>query len=51
MPFIDWNGNGKINPVDIGISIVMDNDEEIYLISSQKRGCRSNLSIQSIIKI
>jgi hypothetical protein len=28
MPFIDWNGNGKIDPVDIGISIVAEHDDE-----------------------
>ena len=28
MPFIDWNGNGRICPVDIGISVAMD-DEDI----------------------
>lgn len=26
---IDWNGNGKIDPVDIGISIAMQEQEEV----------------------
>ena len=26
---IDWNNNGKIAPVDIGISIAMSQDDEI----------------------
>lgn len=25
---IDWNNNGKIDPVDIGISIAMSQDDE-----------------------
>jgi hypothetical protein len=28
MRFIDWNGNGRIDPVDIGISIALENGEE-----------------------
>lgn len=30
MPFIDWNGDGKIDPVDIGITIATEigDDEE-----------------------
>lgn len=26
---IDWNNNGKIDPVDIGISIAISQDDEI----------------------
>ncbi len=26
---IDWNNNGKIDPVDIGTSIAMSQDDEI----------------------
>ena len=26
MPFIDWNGNGEIDPDDIAISIALDDD-------------------------
>ena len=26
MPFIDWNNNGKIDPVDIGISIATEDE-------------------------
>ena len=28
MPFIDWNGDGKIDPVDIGISIATEADDD-----------------------
>jgi hypothetical protein len=28
MPFIDWNGNGKIDPTDIAISVALDNEHE-----------------------
>lgn len=27
MPFIDWNNDGKIDPVDIGISMAMESDD------------------------
>lgn len=27
MPFIDWNNNGEIDPVDIGISMAMESDD------------------------
>ena len=26
MPFIDWNGNGEIDPDDIAVSIAMEDD-------------------------
>lgn len=28
MPFIDWDNNGKIDPTDIAISIMMDDENE-----------------------
>lgn len=28
MPFIDWNGNGKIDPTDIAISLATDSDTD-----------------------
>ena len=44
MPFIDWNGDGKIDPVDIGTSIAteIDDDDESAAPSlevKQKSGC------------
>ena len=39
---IDWNGNGKIDPVDIGISIAMqeqeENEEEIIEVDEIETG-------------
>ena len=29
MPFIDWNGNGKIDPADIAISVAMGDEYDI----------------------
>ncbi len=26
---LDWNGNGKIDPIDIGISIAAENETEV----------------------
>jgi hypothetical protein len=28
MDFIDWDGNGQIDPVDIGISISLEEDDD-----------------------
>ena len=28
VPFIDWNGNGMIDPSDIAISLAMQSEEE-----------------------
>lgn len=28
MRFIDWDGNGKIDPTDIGISVAMESNED-----------------------
>ena len=30
MPFIDWNGNGKIDYDDIAISIMLEDDDDEY---------------------
>lgn len=28
IPFIDWNGNGRIDPADIAISLAMAEEQE-----------------------
>lgn len=38
MPFIDWNNNGKIDPVDIGISVgteIGNDDDGIETLPSE----------------
>jgi len=55
MPFIDWNNDGKIDPVDIGISMAMEPDdsdggvETLPPISNRKptTGC---LTIKTLIE-
>ena len=59
MPFIDWNGDGKIDPVDIGISIATEivDDEESTIpppeIKQKSRGgCLSTtLTLIGIITV
>jgi hypothetical protein len=29
-PLIDWNGNGRIDPSDIGISLAIAEEEELF---------------------
>lgn len=46
MPFIDWNGNGEIDPDDIAISIAMDDDYDDPLPKSKKQsnsGCATSM--------
>lgn len=47
MPFIDWDGDGKIGPVDIGISIATENDENTSIPKNEKTksGCLTSLLI------
>ena len=50
MPFIDWNGNGEVDPEDIAISIAFEDDEDDDLLPSKKkqgreRGCLTSLII------
>jgi hypothetical protein len=53
--FIDWDGNGKIDPTDIGIGVTYDNDEEKPKEpmksggSGSGCGCLSTLGILGVI--
>lgn len=58
MPFIDWNGDGKIDPVDIGISIATETDDEdppVPQSGKSKGGCLTSvlivLSIVALIMV
>ena len=47
MPFIDWNGNGEIDPDDIAISIALDDDDyDNHPSKTRKpsnRGCATSM--------
>jgi len=49
MPFIDWNGNGRIDPEDIAISIALDDDDEVTPLPEIKpkpqAGCLASVMI------
>lgn len=55
MPFIDWNGDGKIDPVDIGISIATETDDEETPVpqnGKSKSGCLpSVLMVLSVVAL
>ncbi|NLU23410.1 MAG: hypothetical protein GXW99_01565 [Clostridiales bacterium] len=45
---LDWNGNGKIDPVDIGITMAVL-DEESKKRQPPKSGCLTNLMVLLVI--
>jgi hypothetical protein len=52
---IDWNGNGKIDPVDVGISIGVESSREGDTKPTKRTGCLTSvlimLSILAVILI
>ncbi|NMP36997.1 MAG: hypothetical protein GX051_02570 [Clostridiales bacterium] len=52
---IDWNGNGKIDPVDVGISIGVESSQEGDKKPTKRTGCLTSvlitLSILALILI
>lgn len=34
---IDWNGNGEYDPIDVGIDIAIEEEENMGLFSSKKK--------------
>jgi hypothetical protein len=51
MDFIDWDGNGRIDPVDIGISISLKNDDNSPPPKPMKKSGYDYVSIVFIILV
>ena len=46
---LDWNGNGKIDPIDIGVSIATEKEIEKTKVKDKKSNAGCLTSIVSVI--